>query len=98
MFLGLASYRHLKTVRTHLATLVLPWYDIKLPIDIQDGLTSEVWERLKTDGLVGSSNKFMMFRRIRSLTSNLRYPNFDIKRYLASSNVFSTINNYQDTR
>ena len=40
--LGIDSYRHLRTVRTHLATLVLPWYDPQLPKNIYKGLTMEV--------------------------------------------------------
>ena len=54
--LGLASYRHLKTVRTHLASLVHPCAGATYDDDIQalydKGLTKEIWYNMKNEGLV----------------------------------------------
>lgn len=48
----LSSYRHLKTVRTHLASLVLPWSaDDVVPEHAEKGLTSERWKQMNSDGL-----------------------------------------------
>ena len=51
LFTGLASYRHLKTVRTHLASLVLPWSG-DFNENKEQGLTKEIWESMKKKGLV----------------------------------------------
>lgn len=52
---GLSSYRHLKTVRTHLASLVLPWSaDDVVPEHAEKGLTSERWKQMNSDGLVSN--------------------------------------------
>ena len=53
---GMASYRHLKTVRTHLASLVLSWSgDDTIPENVDQGLTEEVWRNIKSKGLVSET-------------------------------------------
>ena len=48
----ISSYRHLKTVRTHLASLVLPWSgDSDLPNNVEHGLTTDIWESMSSAGL-----------------------------------------------
>ena len=53
---GVASYRHMKTVRTHLASLVLHNDDEAteetLPHDIHQGLTHILWNEFRKQGLV----------------------------------------------
>jgi len=49
----IAHCRYLKTVRTHLASLILPIYPTqRLPSDVENGMTEKVFDRLMTKGQV----------------------------------------------
>ena len=53
LFSGIAHCRYLKTVRTHLASLILPIYPTqRLPSDVENGMTEKVFDRLMTKGQV----------------------------------------------
>ena len=62
---GMAHYRHLKTVRTHLASLVLPYSSLKEPPpNVDDGVTPRIWQELKNFGLVRQAFMYSPLEKI----------------------------------
>ena len=53
VFPGIAHCRYLKTVRTHLASLILPIHSSqRLPDGVENGMTEKVFDRLCAKGQV----------------------------------------------
>lgn len=66
----LASYRHLKTVRTHLASLVLPWSGDFT--ESKQGLTKEIWESMKKRGLMFCKTELRRLVYLGGIQSDIR--------------------------
>lgn len=83
----ISSYRHLKTVRTHLASLVLPWSDPILPSDVDLGLTKETWEDLVKLGLRQQSETVRQYVYFGGVENSIRK---DVWPYLLGHYSFSS--------
>ncbi|XP_066919052.1 small G protein signaling modulator 2-like isoform X1 [Clytia hemisphaerica] len=89
-----ASYRHLKTVRTHLASLVLhdtPTNDDDLPDDVHQGLTHIIWKNMRAKGLSRNKELIKLYVYYGGIEPSIRK---EVWPYLLDSYPFTSDTNH----